>query len=35
LLPINKMADMQFIEKEKMTNEEFNVLAQEISRNFI
>ena len=35
LLPINKMADMQFIEKEKMTNEEFTVLAKEISRNFI
>ena len=35
LLPINKMADMQFVEKEKMTNEEFTVLAEEISRNFI
>ena len=35
LLPINKMADIQFIEKEKMTNEEFTVLAKEISRNFI
>ncbi len=35
LLPINKMADMQFVEKEKMTNEEFTVLAKEISRNFI
>ena len=35
LLPINKMADMQFIEKEKMTNKEFTVLAQDISRNFI
>ena len=35
LLPINKMVDMQFVEKEKMTNEEFTVLAEEISRNFI
>ena len=35
LLPINKMADMQFVEKEKMTNEEFTSLAQKISRNFI
>ena len=35
LLPINKMADMQFEEKEKMTNEEFTILAEEISRNFI
>ena len=35
LLPINKMADIQFIEKEKMTNKEFTVLAQDISRNFI
>ena len=35
LLPINKMADMQFKEKEKMTNEEFTILAEEISRNFI
>ena len=35
LLPINKMADMQFVEKEKMTNEEFTILAEEISRNFI
>jgi hypothetical protein len=29
------MADMQFKEKEKMTNEEFTILAEEISRNFI
>ena len=35
LLPINKMADMQFVEKEKMTNEEFTSLAQKILRNFI
>jgi histidine triad (HIT) family protein len=35
LLPINKIADMQFVEKEKMTNEEFTSLAQKISRNFI
>lgn len=35
LLPINKMVDMQFVEKEKMINEEFTVLAEEISRNFI
>lgn len=35
LLPVNKMVDMQFVEKEKMTNEEFTVLAEEISRNFI
>jgi hypothetical protein len=26
---------MQFKEKEKMTNEEFTILAEEISRNFI
>ena len=29
------LSDKQFKEKEKMTNKEFTVLAQDISRNFI
>lgn len=34
LIPINKMAEMQFIEKVKLTNEEFVSLAESISENF-
>ena len=34
LIPITKMEDMQFINKVKLTNDEFIVLAQEISANF-
>lgn len=35
LIPINKMNDMRFEEKEKLSDDEFVVLAKEISRNFI
>ena len=35
LFPINKMNDMRFEEKEKLSDDEFVVLAKEISRNFI
>jgi histidine triad (HIT) family protein len=35
LIPINKMADMQFIRKENMNHEEFVALAAKISTNFI
>ena len=35
LIPISKMADMQFIEKVKLENEEFVTLAKRISGNFI
>ena len=34
LIPIKTMADMQFIEKETLTNEEFATLAKKISDNF-
>lgn len=34
LIPINAMADMQFIKKVKMTNEEFIELAEKIADNF-
>ena len=34
LIPINNMADMQFMKKEKLTNDEFVALAKEISSNF-
>ncbi len=34
LIPINKMADMQFVNKEKLTNEEFLNLAENIAGNF-
>lgn len=34
LIPINKMADMQFIEKVKLTSEEFVALAKNIAKNF-
>ncbi|MFY0602836.1 MAG: HIT family protein [Flavobacteriaceae bacterium] len=35
LIPINRMTDMQFIKKEKLSNEDFVMLAKEISENFI
>jgi histidine triad (HIT) family protein len=35
LIPINKMNDMRFEEKKKLSDDEFIVLAKEISRNFI
>lgn len=35
LIPINKMADMQFIEKVKLTNDEFVALAKKISSFFV
>jgi len=35
LIPINKMADMQFTEKITLGNEEFKILAENISGNFI
>ena len=35
LIPINKMNDMRFEEKEKLSDDEFVFLAKEISRNFI
>jgi histidine triad (HIT) family protein len=34
LIPINTMADMQFVQKVKLTNEDFVVLAAKISKNF-
>lgn len=34
LIPINKMADMQFIEKVKLTNDEFVELAKQVAENF-
>ena len=34
LIPINNMADMQFMKKEKLTNEEFVALANKIGSNF-
>ncbi|MBA6155719.1 HIT family protein [Tenacibaculum sp. S7007] len=34
LIPINTMADMQFIKKVKLTNEEFVALANGIASNF-
>ena len=35
LIPINSMNNMRFIEKEKLTTNEFNSLARDISSNFI
>lgn len=35
LIPINSMNNMRFIEKEKLTTNEFNSLAKEISSNFV
>ncbi len=34
LIPINKMADMQFVTKEKLTREEFLSLAENVANNF-
>lgn len=34
LIPINSMADMQFIKKEKLSTEEFVLVAKEITKNF-
>ena len=34
LIPINEMADMQFQQKAKLSNEEFVSLAKSISQNF-
>ena len=34
LIPINNMADMQFMKKEKLTNDEFVALAESIAENF-
>ena len=34
LIPLNTMADIQFIEKEKLTNDEFVTIAKNISNNF-
>lgn len=34
LIPVNTMADMQFIKKVKLTNEEFVTLAEGIAGNF-
>jgi histidine triad (HIT) family protein len=34
LIPINTMADMRFIDKVKLTNEEFVALAEKIASNF-
>lgn len=34
LIPIQSMADMQFIKKTTLTNDEFVATAKEISRNF-
>jgi len=35
LIPIHNMNDMQFIKKEKMDHEEFEAIANRISRNFV
>lgn len=34
LIPINNMADMQFVKKEKLTNDEFVALAESIAEEF-
>lgn len=34
LIPINTMSNMRFVEKEKLTSNEFESLAKEISSNF-
>ncbi len=34
LIPLNTMADIQFIEKEKLTNDEFVTIAKNIANNF-
>ncbi len=35
LIPIKGMSDMQFLKKEKLTKEEFETIAQQISANFV
>ncbi|QMU62933.1 MAG: HIT domain-containing protein [Flavobacteriaceae bacterium] len=35
LIPINQMADMQFVKKETFSHEEFTALANAISENFV
>ena len=35
LIPIQTMADMQFVQKEVMSEEEFQALAKTIARNFV
>lgn len=35
LIPINSMNNMRFLEKEKLTTNEFNSLARDISSNFV
>ena len=35
LIPINTMSNMRFIEKEKLTSNDFESLAEDISSNFI
>ncbi len=34
LIPLNKMADIQFVEKVKLSNDEFIELTKEVSSNF-
>ncbi len=34
LIPLHSMADATFSKKEKLSSEEFEVIAQEISKNF-
>ncbi|WP_159950046.1 HIT family protein [Polaribacter septentrionalilitoris] len=34
LIPINNMADMQFMKKEKLTDDEFTALAERIAEKF-
>ena len=35
LIPINTMSNMRFVEKEKLTSNDFESLAEDISSNFI
>ena len=35
LIPIHTMSNMRFIEKEKLTSNDFESLAEDISSNFI
>jgi len=35
LIPINGMSDMQFIKKEKLSSEEFEAIAKQVSANFV
>lgn len=34
LIPINAMADMQFVKKDKLTNDEFKTIAEKIAESF-